>query len=286
MPMETPRQEFVAVEDVSLSIVRFGRGEPVVCLPAAGHDALDFAPLAERLGAAFEFICIEWPGHGQSSPDRVPAGAARYSELVEAALRRLDVRHPILIGNSIGGAVAMKYAARHEVRALVLCDSAGLVAIDATVAKFCRLFSRFFAAGARGAWWFKPLFSLYYRNVLLGRAAVAQRRRIVASAYRVAPVLAQAWRSFGEPAADIRDLAAQLTVPIWVAWARRDHVIPLRRCRPAIARLPHASLDVFEGGHSAFLEQPDEFAAKFAQFVSRLGMDAPSRDAKPATSAA
>lgn len=282
MHADKPRQEFVTFEGVSLSIKRTGRGEPVVCLPAVGHDALDFAPLAERLGSAFEFICIEWPGHGQSGPDRVPASATRYSELLEAALPRLGIGNPILLGNSIGGAVAIYYAARHKVRALVLCDSAGLVEINAKVVKFCRLFSRFFAAGARGAWWFKPLFGLYYRNVLPSRPALAQRQRIIASAYRVAPVLAQAWQSFGKPAADIRELAAQLTVPIWIAWARRDRVIPLRVCRPAIERLKHASLDVFDGGHSAFLEQPDEFAAKFQQFVSRLGADAQSPDTEPA----
>jgi hypothetical protein len=35
---------------VSLSVKRAGRGARVVCLTAVGHDALDFALLAQRTG--------------------------------------------------------------------------------------------------------------------------------------------------------------------------------------------------------------------------------------------
>jgi 4,5:9,10-diseco-3-hydroxy-5,9,17-trioxoandrosta-1(10),2-diene-4-oate hydrolase len=71
--------------------------------------------------------------------------------------------------------------------------------------------------------------------------------------------------------ADIRDVAANLEVPIWVAWAAHDRVIPLRSCRPAIERLRRASLDTFDAGHTPFLEQPDAFARGFVAFVESLG---------------
>jgi 4,5:9,10-diseco-3-hydroxy-5,9,17-trioxoandrosta-1(10),2-diene-4-oate hydrolase len=249
---------------------------PVVCLSAAGHDALDFAPLAQRLGAAFEFICIEWPGHGDSGADHQPASAVRYAELVEGALWQLSLRNPIIIGNSIGGATAIRYAARRPVRGLVLCDSGGLVEVDATVRKACRLFERFFALGQRGAWWYPAVFSLYYRIVLPKPAAAKQRRRIVANGIKLAPLLRQAWASFGQPEADLRDLSASLTHPIWVAWAKHDRVIPLQRCLPAIRALQNATLDTFDAGHSAFLEQPDQFAERFAAFVDGLDRHQPA----------
>src|SRR5262249_32918497 len=150
-------------------------------------------PLMERLGHKFEFICIEWPGHGDSGGDHQPASAARYGDLLESVLWDLSVREPLVIGNSIGGAAAILYASRRPVRGLVLCDAGGLVAIDATVRRFCSLFAKFFAAGARGAWWFPSAFALYYRMVLSARPARPQRRRIVASAKRIAPILAEAW---------------------------------------------------------------------------------------------
>jgi len=279
MPVSTiaMRRESISIDGVPMSVVRMGAGNPVVCLSAVGHDAFDFVPLAERLGGRHEFICIEWPSHGDSGPDREPASAARYVELIEGVLWQLSVQRPIIVGNSIGGAVGILYAARHDVSALVLCDSGGLVEVDATVAKICRAFSRFYAAGARGAFWFKPMFALLYRTILPASAARTQRNRIVASADRITPALAQAWRSFGEQSADLRDVASELSTPIWVAWSQSDRLIPLSRCRPAIERLKNASLDTFAGGHSAFLEQPDEFAEKFAEFVATTASDSPGR---------
>jgi len=274
-------QRYIDVDGVRLAVTRIGTGAPVVCLNAIGHDAQDFAPLAARIGDRFELICIEWPGHGDSGPDREPAGATRYAELLERVMQALDVDAPIVIGNSIGGAAAIRYAATHAVRALVLCDSGGLVAVTPTVARFCRLFERFFAAGARGAAWYPRAFAWYYRLVLPAPAAAEQRARIVARARALAPTLRDAWASFGKPDADMRDLAAALDVPIWVAWARRDRVIPLAACKPALDRLRDGRVDTFDAGHAAFLEQPDEFARGFIAFAATL----PHGDASRAAAA-
>ena len=43
--------------------------------------------------------------------------------------------------------------------------------------------------------------------------------------------------TFPALAAEIRALAAQLTAPVWFAWSKGDAVIPLARCRPAIAAI-------------------------------------------------
>jgi pimeloyl-ACP methyl ester carboxylesterase len=266
----------VSVDGVALSVKRCGRGAPVVCLSAIGHDALDFAPLAQRLGDRHEFICIEWPQHGDSGLDRQPASAARYATLIGGALTSLGIDRPIILGNSIGGAVAILHAARNPVRGLVLCDSGGLVEVTPTIARFCRTFARFFSAGERGAWWYPYAFAAYYKLVLPEPAATHQRSRIVARATQIAPVLREAWTSFAAPEADIRAVAAGLDVPIWVAWATRDRVIPLRACRPAIDAMRGATLDTFDAGHSAFLEQPDAFAAGFAGFIARLPGAAPA----------
>ena len=160
---------------------------------------------------------------------------------------------------------------RHRRRAArVLCDLGGLIEVTPQVTRICGHFARFFAAGERGAFWFGWAYALYYRMVLPQPAAAAQRRRIVAAGRRIAPVLRQAWQSFGRPEADIRAMAEALDVPIWVAWATQDKVIPLSRCRPAIRRLKRATLSEFQGGHSAFLEQPDTFAEGFLAFAARL----------------
>jgi pimeloyl-ACP methyl ester carboxylesterase len=266
----------IVVDGVRLAVDRVGRGPAVVCVNAICHDAADFDPLAARLGEAFEFVRIEWPGHGRSGADHEPASAMRYARLLELALDALRIEPPILIGNSIGGAAAILVASRRPVAGLVICDSGGLVEVNATAGRFCGLLAAFFRAGERRRAWFRPVFGLYYRLVLPSPSARTQREAIVRRAYETAGVGRQAWESFSRPDADIRAVAAGLTAPVWVAWARNDKVVPFARCRAALEAIPNVEISLFDGGHSAFLEQPDSFAEGFRAFAARLAPEMPA----------
>lgn len=258
-------------DGVSLAFSRHGKGQPMVCLHAIGHGGGDFAALISALQHQFELICIDWPQQGRSGADSQPASAQRYAQLLELALQQLDIQNPIIIGNSISGAAAILYAAKQPVRALVLCDSGGLVPINWITRTFVNFFMLFFQAGTRGMRGFPYLFGLYYRFMILpSPAAAVQRQHIIDSAYEIAPVLRNAWYSFKQPEADLRAVAAGLDIPIWCAWAKQDRVIPLWMCRPAIKQLKHARLSTFTGGHSAFLEQPEAFVAGLRDFISTL----------------
>ncbi|HEX2816877.1 MAG TPA: alpha/beta hydrolase [Phenylobacterium sp.] len=258
----------IEVDGVRLAVAREGSGTPVVCLHAIGHGGRDFEAFIEATKGRFEIIRIDWPGQGRSGEDSQAASVARYADLLAGVLAKLGVTDPILIGNSIGGAAAILHASRARVRGLVLCDSGGLVAVDGGVRTIIGVFVKFFRAGMRRAWWYRPVFAAYYRLVLPSPAARGQRGRIIDSCHELAGVLVEAWESFGRPEADIRGLAASLTIPVWFAWARSDRVIPLSVCRPAIDAMRHATVTEFAGGHSAVLEQPEAFAAGFLEFVA------------------
>lgn len=261
----------IDVDGVRLAYSRMGRGIPVVCLHAIGHGGRDFEAFVKLVADEFEVVCIDWPGQGRSGGDEQAPSAARYAELLGGALTRLKIEKPILLGNSIGGAAALIYAASHPVRALVLCNSGGLVEVTDQITRACNFMSRFFGGGARKAWWFGTAFWAYYTLLVLpSSAARAQRKRIIAAGYEVAPVLRDAWLSFGKPSADLRKVAAALDAPVWVAWATGDKVIPLSRCLPAIQFMKNARMTKFGGGHAAFLERPRPFARAFRRFARSL----------------
>jgi pimeloyl-ACP methyl ester carboxylesterase len=211
----------------------------------------------------FEVIALDWPGQGDSPADGGPVTPEHYADLLDAALPQLCEQPPVLIGNSIGGATAIVYAARRPVRALVLCNSGGLAPVGPTERRAIALLAAFFRAGARGAWWFKAAFAAYYRLIL--PRAPQRRRQIVATAYEIAPVLAEAWEGFARPEADLRSLAATITAPTLFAWAKGDKILPWAKSAAGAGRFPRHSVHLFNGGHSAFLEDADAFAEVFRE---------------------
>jgi len=265
----------IIVDGVRLAYDDEGEGPPIVCLHAIGHGAGDFATLRRRLRDRHRVIALDWPGHGNSTEDREPASQRRYGDLLRGFVEALALEPALFIGNSIGGAAAMRLAteAPARVRALVLANPGGLdrgggsrlnrVVTGAMAA--------FFAAGARGAKWYPRAFAAYYRQLVLPETAAAdQRERIIAQGGEVAALLADAWRSFGRPDADLRPLAPRIACPVLFAWAERDRINQLSRCRAAIAQFPNARLETFRAGHAAFLEAPEEFARALQRFLGDL----------------
>ncbi len=263
----------VRVDGIRLAFDESPGPEPaVVCLHAIGHGAGDFAGVRAHLRGRHRVLALDWPGQGRSEADRVPPSAERYAELLDGFLDATGVARPVVVGNSIGGAAAIRVAATHpdRIRALVLENPGGLDAPDALARTAIGLMVRFFDAGVRRAAWFPAAFGVYYRLVLPLPAAAGQRARVVAAGPEMAALLRDAWRSFGEPAADLRALAGRVACPVLFAWATRDRFVQLRRSRAGIARFPNATLETFPAGHAAHLETPDAFQASLDRFMARL----------------
>lgn len=261
---------WIEIDGNRIAVARRGNGTPVLCLHAIGHGARDFEQFAKLVGDAFEVIALDWPGQGSSPAAGIAPTAAHYEKIARRALDALKIERAIILGNSIGGAAALRLAANapERVSALILCNTGGLAPVTPLARFVIGQMTKFFGAGERGAPWFPRAFAFYYRRLVLPRApARAQRDRIIASAHEIAPVLRAAWEEFSAPESDLRARVGDVGCPVFLAWARSDRIIAWSRSKAAARKFRDRRVQLFRGGHAAFLEDPERFARAFRRFA-------------------
>ncbi len=276
----------VTVDGVSIAYDDRGDGIPVIGLHAITHGSRDFEHVADRLASRWRFITPDWPGQGRSGADQHPARLARYTALLAGFMDALKIDRAVLIGNSIGGSAAMAYAAQSpgRVAGLVLADPGGLIPMNALGYRLCCLIAALGRAGQRDAFYFKPVFSMMYRQFLRTSAAREQRNRIVDAAAECASIWEQAWLSFRTPEADQTGVGDQINCPVLFTWALRDPIVSFARSKDAIGRFPNHSVALFGGGHCPFLEEPEKFLAAVEPFIEKA--TARNKSARPLAAAA
>ena len=276
---------------IRLAVTRTGHGIPIICLHAIGHGARDFVNLSARLGGQYQIIALDWPGHGASPPEEKPPSAGRYAELLDGVTDALEtslgISSAYILGNSIGGTAAIRFAAKRpdRVRGLILCNPGGLQPVNFLARLVCRRMAAFFARGVRGDPSFAAKFRGYYeRDVLSGAQATWRREEIIATAAQMAPLLEQAWAGFAKPDADLRHLVTKIACPVLLAWAKNDRYVAWSRSKRAALAFPNKQICLFNGGHAAFLEDPAAFAEALGEFIqTSTGVPARSNSQTGAT---
>jgi len=105
---------------------RVGSGEPLLLLHGFASTRHDFAALVPDLARDFDVLSIDLPGHGESSMIQGRPSVAALSDAVEADLDAHGLGQVHLLGNSLGGRVAIELACRHRALSVVSISPSGL----------------------------------------------------------------------------------------------------------------------------------------------------------------
>jgi pimeloyl-ACP methyl ester carboxylesterase len=96
---------------------RVGAGEPVVLVHTLRTQLEYFRPLTDEIDTTrYDVIALDLPGHGESTAPRVDYTADYFSDAVEALLEHCGLHDTVLVGESIGGSIALILAARGNPR--------------------------------------------------------------------------------------------------------------------------------------------------------------------------
>jgi pimeloyl-ACP methyl ester carboxylesterase len=112
---------WVTVDGVRLRYVVAGSGLPLVLLHTLRTQLDLFERVFPALAARYRVYAVDLPGHGYSDIPAADYTAEFFIDKIAGFLDRLELDGAVLVGESIGGAIALGLAANHHprVRAVV-----------------------------------------------------------------------------------------------------------------------------------------------------------------------
>jgi pimeloyl-ACP methyl ester carboxylesterase len=271
------RFESVKTRAGRLSTMQAGQGPPVVALHGLGGTKASFLPTLAALADSYRIIAVDLPGFGDSDK---PIGAAYNSAWfaggVTALLDELGIERAHLVGNSMGGRVAIEVGltAPERTERIVLLSPA--------------------LAWLRDRRWAPVVRAL---RPELGLLQLAPRPVVEGIVRRLIPGAADGWAAAGvdeflrafltprgraafyaaarniyldEPHGDsgFWTRLAELSPDTMFVWGRQDGLVPISFMKHVERALPAARHVELDCGHVPQLERPRETHAAMRDFLA------------------
>lgn len=257
-PGERPRMETVEHDGRTTAYRRTGDGPPVVFVHGSGATHRVWVEQYGRHDAPYEAVAVDLSGHGDSDDVDAEAGEETldaYADDVLAVAR--EVGAPVLVGNSLGGAVVQHVAVEREYEAAgyVLCGTGAKLGVrDDLLEMLAGDFESFVEA-------------IHGEDMLLHDAdeeVVAASREGMHEVGRA--VTERDFRTCD--AFDVRGRLDAVAVPCLAITGEHDRLTPVEFHEYLAEHLPEGRLAVVaEAAHLSFLERPDAWNSEVDAFV-------------------
>ena len=256
---------------VELSYVEQGdpTGVPVVLLHGFLDSWRSFEPMLSHLPDSIHAFALTQRGHGDASRPAVGYGIRDFAADLLAYMDVLGLEAAVIVGHSMGSAVAQRFALDHPDR------TSGLVLVGASTGLGAN-------EDAREAWdallskLTEPVDPELVREGLknalaqpvprpLFESLVRENLKVPAFVWRAA--LEARWSAEGDFAGELAGIGA----PTLIVWGERDARYPRSEQEMLAAEIPDSRLLVYpNAGHMLHVEEADRFASDLASFAARL----------------
>jgi pimeloyl-ACP methyl ester carboxylesterase len=252
-----------------ISFSRQGAGPPVLLLHPAGLSRRVWNPVVEILAEQYDLLVPDLPGFGFSAPLQATPSVANLTDAVASWLRDIGVERPHVVGNSLGGAIALELGFRGAARSVMALSPIGFWnAVEAACG--CLLV----AAAYTFAHWLPVLATVMtnsgHRPSLLGLffdqpddLPVDQLSCALEDMQR-----SQAFLPTVSAARSYRVWEHQMDIPMTIAWGANERALIGLQHQRARRILPEATHMLLPRcGHVPMMDDPDLVAATIDKAV-------------------
>lgn len=266
----------VESESGTFSILAAGAGDPVLLVHGLGATKVSFLHTVAALAGAYRAISLDLPGFGDSAkPLLAPYHPPFFARAIVDLMDALGIERAHVIGNSMGGRIALELGLRHpdRVRDLVLIAPSLAWKRERPWAPFVRLLRpELGLVQAAPRWVFE---SVVHRIISAAadawvRAGVDEfLRAYLTPRGRVAFYAAARNIYLEEPhgAKGFWTRLARLEARCLFVWGRLDRLVPIAFARHVAEALPAARQLELDCGHVPQLERPAETHAAIEAFL-------------------
>jgi pimeloyl-ACP methyl ester carboxylesterase len=278
-----PRGQFMQIDGERIHYVDSGGAGPaVVMIHGLGGNVMHFTyALADKLAGDFRVILVDRPGCGYSErPDGASAGLTAQAATLAKFMRRLDVKRPLLVGHSLGGALSLAIALDHPDCAGALALIAPLTHVpDQVPDMFKGLVIHSGLMRKIIAWTVATPMGIRHGQKML-QAVFAPEPVRPDFPLRAGGLLGLRPKAFFATSSDtvaVNDALpgyvsryGSLNLPIGMLFARGDAVLNYRAQGEAMkAAYPALDLELMDGGHMLLMTAPDRCVALIRRVASR-----------------
>jgi pimeloyl-ACP methyl ester carboxylesterase len=264
-----PRGQFMEIEGQRIHYIDKGSGPAIVMLHGLGGNLHHFTyALVERLAGEFRVIAVDRPGSGYSTrPKDASAALGAQAATLASLIRTLQLQKPLLVGHSLGGALALTIALHHP-------DCAGALALIAPLTHARDEVPEVFRGLAIGSkllrtmlgWTLATPLSILNRDKTL--AAVFGPDSVPADfAIKAGALLGLRPKSFYATSSDLMaandDLPqtmqryGSLAIPFGMLYGKGDRLLDYREQGEAMKqKCPALDLKLIDGGHMLLITAP------------------------------
>lgn len=268
-------ERFADVRGCRLRYLVAGEGEPLVLVHGLGGAAANWLALAPLLLPGRRVLVPELPGHGGSSPLPAAPTLNAYADRLGLLLEREDFAPVVVVGHSLGGAIALRLAIRRpdSVSALVLAGAAGIssgtrsarYALTITgILKPGRKIARHHRRVARSAVLKQLVFGRWGASDPAALPPALVEAFLAGSARHTDTVSAAKALVRDDPRADLHHVRC----PTLVLWGARDNQLPVGDAFDYARRLRARLRVIADCGHLLIGERPDACADAIANFLT------------------